>query len=132
MFLWESHCSRSAGHSGALGSTTLTAILSASGHWKIESCEFVFVLVVVIGFPITKKCTVIVIAKVMYIQMSNCTHNGVARTLFFISQVRLNCFRPPLMLVYRDGWGWWASVELGRRFLFILFTVALPQNEVCF
>ena len=38
MFLWESHCSRSAGHSGALGSATLTAILSASGHW--ESCEF--------------------------------------------------------------------------------------------
>ena len=51
MFLWGSHCSKSAGHSGALGSTTLTAILSASGHWEIESCEFVFVLVVVIGFP---------------------------------------------------------------------------------
>ena len=126
MFLWGSHCSKSAGHSGALGSTTLTAILSASGHWEIESCEFVFVLVVVIGFRLK------VSLKSMYIQMSNCTHNGVARSLFFISQVRLNCFHPPLMLVYRDGWGWWASVELGRRFLFILFTVALPQNEVCF
>ena len=45
MFLWVPHCPRCAGHSGALGSATLTATLSASGHWKIESCEFVFVLV---------------------------------------------------------------------------------------
>ena len=51
MFLWGSHCPGCAGHSGALGSTTLTDILSASGHWEIESCEFVFVFVVVIGFP---------------------------------------------------------------------------------
>ena len=81
MFLWGSHCSKSAGHSGALGSTTLTAILSASGHWEIESCEFVSVLVVVIGFPITKrKCCHSSIAidhsfklslKSMYIEMSN-------------------------------------------------------------
>ena len=56
MFLWGSYCSRCAGHSGALGSTTLTAILSAGGHWEIESCEFVFVLVVVIiGLSITKR-----------------------------------------------------------------------------
>jgi hypothetical protein len=42
----------------------------------------------------------------------------------------LKYFRSPLAAVYREGWEWWASVELGRRFLLLLFTVSLPQNEV--
>ena len=48
----------------------------------------------------------------------------------FIIQYGLKFFHPPLAVVYREGWEWWASVELGRRFLLLLFTVSLPQNEV--
>ena len=59
MFLWGSHCSRSAGHSGALGSATPTAILSASGHWEIESCEFVFVTMCCKCFQISKLTAVL-------------------------------------------------------------------------
>ena len=47
-------------------------------------------------------------------------------------QNKIKVFLPPLALVYRDGWEWWASVELGRRLLFILLTVSLPQNLVGF
>ena len=45
-------------------------------------------------------------------------------------QYGLKYLRPPLVVVYRDGCHWWASVELSRRFFLILFTVALPRNEV--
>ena len=45
-------------------------------------------------------------------------------------QYGLKFLRPPLVLVYRDRYEWWAGVELGRRFLLLLFTVSLPQNEV--
>ena len=38
--------------------------------------------------------------------------------------------RPPLVLVYRDRYQWWASVELGRRFLLLLLTISFPQNQV--
>ena len=48
----------------------------------------------------------------------------------FILQNRLNIVLPPLTVVYREGWEWWASVELGRRLLFIPLTVSLPQNMV--
>ena len=50
-------------------------------------------------------------------------------TSFLILQNRL-VFLPSLTQVYRDGWEWWASVELGRRLLLILLTVSLPQHMV--
>ena len=57
MSLWKSHCARFAGHSGALGSATLTAILSASGHWEISSCESMFVTMCSqLLFPDYKTC----------------------------------------------------------------------------
>ena len=39
-------------------------------------------------------------------------------------------FHEPLVVSYKDNCQWWSAVELGRRFLFILFIVALPQNDV--
>ena len=47
-----------------------------------------------------------------------------------VLQYGMEFLRPPLVLGYRDQYQWWAGLELGRRFLLLLFTISLPQNEV--
>ena len=50
--------------------------------------------------------------------------------MYCVTQCGLKFLHSPLVLVYKKQYRWWASVELGRRFLLLLFTVSLPQNEV--
>ena len=52
--------------------------------------------------------------------------------LYFYLAERSNGFLPSLTLIYRDGWEWWASVELGRRLLLILLTVTQHRHMVCY
>ena len=34
------------------------------------------------------------------------------------------------MLPFKQKYRWWASVDLGRRILLVLFVISIPQNEV--
>ena len=42
----------------------------------------------------------------------------------------LRHFVPPLTAVFREEVKWWSGVELGRRFLFLLFFIPFPRNAV--
>ena len=42
----------------------------------------------------------------------------------------LRHFVPPLTAVFREELKWWSGVELGRRFLFLLFFIPFPRNAV--
>ena len=42
----------------------------------------------------------------------------------------LRHFIHPLTVVFRDELKWWSGVELGRRFLFLLFFIPFPRNTV--
>ena len=42
----------------------------------------------------------------------------------------LRHFIHPLTVVFRDELKWWSGVELGKRFLFLLFFIAFPRNTV--
>ena len=42
----------------------------------------------------------------------------------------LRHFVPPLTAVFREELKWWSGVELGRRFLFLLFVIPFPRNAV--
>ena len=44
----------------------------------------------------------------------------------------MKLFHESLTVGYREGCRWWSAVDLGRRLVFILFIVAMPQNEVGF
>ena len=36
----------------------------------------------------------------------------------------------PLVVPYKEQLKWWSSIELGRRFILVLFIVSFPQNKV--
>lgn len=42
----------------------------------------------------------------------------------------MRAFHQSLTVKYRQGYVWWSAVELARRLVFLLFIVALPDNEV--
>ena len=53
------------------------------------------------------------------------------KTISFLQKPRwLRHFVPPLTAVFREELKWWSGVELGRRFLFLLFFIPFPRNAV--
>ena len=78
------------------------------------------------------QCTYIVISRWHRHSKSvdlACKNN--LSVLFPLQKPRwLRHFVPPLTAVFREEVKWWSGMELGRRFLFLLFFILFPRNAV--